>query len=277
MKRAVGIVTALLLCLALGAGVLLAASASPAPAPKVKHITSPKAVLMVGNSFTYFNNGVMSHLLPMLRETDPDNAKAYFFKQVTISGASLSEHRFGFEEMVKSRKWDVVVLQGNSTEPMVPATEEERQALRRVQGAAAPADPMAAAAEFKEYARRYDKIIRDNGGVPVFFMTWAYTGQPGMTKPLAEAYTDIANELDDLVVPVGLAFERSLRTRPDYPMLISDDRHPTRAGTYLIACTFYAALTGKSPVGLKTDAGLGPDARYLQTVAQDTVTEFYGR
>jgi hypothetical protein len=97
-----------------------------------------------------------------------------------------------------------------------------------------------------------------------------------MTKPLAEAYTSIANELDALVVPVGLAFERSLQNRPEFALLISDDRHPTLAGTYLIACTFYAALTGKTPVGLKTDSGLGEQARYLQTVAWDTVKEFYG-
>lgn len=272
MKYVPRIATAFLLCLAMSVG-----AASAATAPKVKTITPPKIVLMVGNSFTYYNNGVMNMLQPMLREADPDNAKAYFFKQLTISGASLSEHRFGFEGMVKSRKWDAVVLQGNSTEPMVPATDEELQALKRIQGASAPADHKAAAEEFKEYARRYAKIIRENGAVPVFYMTWAYTGQPSMTKPLAEAYTSIANELDALVVPVGLAFERSLKQRPDLPLLIADNRHPTQAGTYLIACTFYASLTGKSPVGLKADAGLGEQAKYLQTMAWDTVKEFYGR
>jgi len=273
MIRALCMATAILICLATGAS----AASGPA-APKVKRIETPKSVLMVGNSFTYYNNGVMFHLVPMLREGDPENAKAYAFKQSTISGAALSEHKLGFEALVKSRKFDAVVLQGNSTEPMVPATEEELQALKRIQGAAAPADPKAAAEEFKEYARRYAKIIRDNGAVPVFFMTWAYTGQPGMTKPLAEAYTAMGNELDALVVPVGLAFERSLKNRPDLAMLISDDRHPTTAGTYLIACTFYAALTGKSPVGLKYDAGLGADtAKYLQGVAWDTTKDYYGR
>lgn len=245
--------------------------------PKIKSIECPKAVLMVGNSFTYFNNGVMFHLVPMLREADKEHAKDYFFKQMTISGAPLAEHRFGFEQEVKSRKWDAVVLQGNSTEPMVPRNEEERQSLLRIQGSAAPKDHKKAAEEFKRYAREYAKIIRAYGAVPVFFMTWAYTGQPGMTEQLAEAYTAVANELDALVVPVGLAMAKSLQKRPDLAMLIGDDRHPTPAGTYLIACTFYAAMCNKSPVGLKYDAGLGDTARYLQEVAWETTQEFYGR
>jgi hypothetical protein len=161
-------IAAILLSLTLNATAVVAGDMAR---PKVKAIASPKIVLMVGNSFTYYNNGVMNTLLPMLRETDPDNAKAYYFKQATISGASLSEHRFGFEGVAKSRKWDAVVLQGNSTEPMLPATEEELQALRKIQGASAPADPKAAAEEFKEYARRYVKIIREGGAQPVFFMT----------------------------------------------------------------------------------------------------------
>ena len=50
------------------------------------------------------------------------------------------------------------------------------------------------------------------------------------------------------------------------------------AGTYLAACTTYAAIRKKSPVGIKYDAGLGAElATFLQTVAADTVKEYYAR
>lgn len=267
--------SALLGCFLLFCGI--PALAAP-PVPKVKTVPPPKSVLMVGNSFTYFNNGVMSMLVPMLKEVDKEHAAASFFKQMTISGASLSEHRFGYQGVVESRKWDAVVLQGNSTEPITPKNQEEILALQRVQGNSAPKDPMAAPEEFKKYARLYAAIARENGATPVFYMTWAYTGLPGMTAQLAEGYTAIANELDALVVPVGLAFERSLKQRPGLAMLISDDRHPTKAGTYLIACTFLAGMYGKTPVGLQYDAGLSKDdAAFLQKVAQETVQDFYSR
>jgi hypothetical protein len=56
-----------------------------------------------------------------------------------------------------------------------------------------------------------------------------------------------------------------------------DKRHPTLAGTYLSAATLYGSIFRKSPVGLTYTAGLDPGAaRFLQTVAWDTVQEYYG-
>src|SRR5579862_1854074 len=58
----------------------------------------------------------------------------------------------------------------------------------------------------------------------------------------------------------------------------TDKRHPTLIGTYLAACTTYAAVYGKSPVGNTYLAGIDPaTAQFLQTVAQETVQEYYGR
>ena len=55
-------------------------------------------------------------------------------------------------------------------------------------------------------------------------------------------------------------------------------RHPSLAGTYLAACTTYAAVTRKSPVGNTYSAGLDPKlAGFLQSTAWETVQEYYGR
>jgi hypothetical protein len=66
--------------------------------------------------------------------------------------------------------------------------------------------------------------------------------------------------------------------KPELELYVPDKRHPSLAGTYLAACTVYAALLGKSPVGNAYTAGLPADvARHLQQVAWDTVKEYEQR
>ena len=86
------------------------------------------------------------------------------------------------------------------------------------------------------------------------------------------------NANDALVIPAGLAYAKAIARRPELELYQPDKRHPTLAGTYLAACTTYEAIRKKSPVGIKYDAGLGAElATFLQTVAADTVKEYYGR
>jgi hypothetical protein len=54
----------------------------------------------------------------------------------------------------------------------------------------------------------------------------------------------------------------------DLGLWSSDGTHPSTAGSYLDACMFYVALTGRSPVGNPYTAGLDPSqARFLQQTA----------
>jgi hypothetical protein len=95
---------------------------------------------------------------------------------------------------------------------------------------------------------------------------------------LDDAYTSIGKKLDAQVVPVGRAFERAIQLRPELKLRIADRKHPTLAGTYLAACTFYAALHQQNPEGLSYAAGLDPDdAAFLQRVAWDTAEEYSER
>ena len=58
-----------------------------------------------------------------------------------------------------------------------------------------------------------------------------------------------------------------------------DGSHPTLVGTYLAACTVFASVYGKSPVGNRYDyfGRIDKDAAaFLQQVAADTVKKFYG-
>ena len=158
--------------------------------------------------------------------------------------------------MLASEDWDVVVMHGHSLGPITEAT----------------------AGPFREAAREYAALIRESGARPVFFMTWAYIGKPEMTAALDEAYTSIGQELGAEVVPVGLAFATVTSERPDITLRIPDAKHPTVAGTYLAACSFYSAFFNRSPEGLEYSAGLDPKtATYLQRVAWESVSDYRQR
>ena len=97
-----------------------------------------------------------------------------------------------------------------------------------------------------------------------------------MTVQLAEQYTVAANANGALVIPAGLAFAKAIAKRADVELYAADKRHPSPAGTYLGACTVYATLYRKSPVGLTYTAGLSPElATLLQAAAWDAVQEYF--
>jgi hypothetical protein len=208
--------------------------------------------LFVGNSFTYYNNSLHNHYRHF-RQAENGGESYGLVRTMAISGASLPEHKLGLQQRLEANDWDFVVLQGYSNGPI---TERYAEA-------------------FRQSAREYAAEIRADGGEPVFFMTWAYTGKPEMTQQLDDAYTSIGKELNAMVVPVGRAFASALEKRSELHLVVPDLKHPTLAGTYLAACTFYAALHGQTPVGGTYTAGLSnQDARFLQQVAWDSWQEY---
>ncbi len=216
----------------------------------------PARVLFVGNSFTYYNNSLHKHYRQLVWASGIHTPETARSRIKTISGGRLPEHAGGFENVLSAEDWDVVVMQGHSLGPISEDTAEP----------------------FREAAREFAGFARKQGTRPVFFMTWAYTGNPEMTALLDKAYTDIGRELDAEVVPVGLAFAKVTSERPDISLRTEDARHPSRAGTYLAACTFFAALYQQTPEGLDYDAGLGEEtALYLQKVAWQTVQGYKHR
>lgn len=132
-------------------------------------------------------------------------------------------------------------------------------------------------AAFIEFTAKDSAIVRSHGARPIFFMSWAYADKE-MTTQLAEAYTVAGNANDALVIPAGLAFAHAVAKQPELNPYAGDKRHPSLAGTYLAACTVFAALTGRSPVGNGYRAGLDePIAQFLQTTAWETVRDYYGK
>jgi hypothetical protein len=270
-----GILRALVVMLA--AAGWSAAGPSPALAQTKPAVTSlgpdfPKSEIFIGNSFFYYNNGMPGHLSLLEKAADPDHKQDYRATMVTIGGSGFDWHdvesyfrpnaigSYFFDDHnnvvfdKREKLFDVAVMMDCSQCPIHP----------RLKGI------------FTEYAKKDSDIVRAHGARPVFFMSWAYADKPEMTAQLAEAYTVAGNANNALVIPAGLAFARALRQQPELNLHVADKRHPTLAGTYLAACTAFAALTGRSPVGNPYLAGIDePTARFLQTVAWETVQEYF--
>lgn len=202
-------------------------------------------VLFVGNSFSFYNNGVHNHYKHLYASSRP-TAKVRT-RLLSLSGATLDEHR-GLPEVLEREPWDLVVLQGHSRGPLDNYSQ------------------------FQIAAVNHAEAIRAAGAEPVMFATWAYTGQPEMTAKLLNAYKRAAKTIDATLVPVGSAFAVATKLRPELALRTGDKKHPTLAGSYLAACVFLAALTGDDPQGLDYTAGLDADtALFLQQVAWKTV------
>jgi hypothetical protein len=234
----------------------------------------PKSMLFVGNSFFYYNNSMHSYVLSLARNADAANKDAYRYTSVTISGSGFDWHdveayfkpngigKYSFvgDNEVRFNKFDkpfdAVILNDCSQCPVHPQLKNA----------------------FHEYAKKHSDTVRKHGAQPVFFMTWAYKDKPEMTAQLAEEYTIAGNKNNVLVIPAGLAFAKAIAKRPDLEFYQPDKRHPALIGTYLAACTIYASVYGKSPVGNAFYGGVDEKtAALLQSVAWETVQEYYGR
>ncbi len=233
-------------------------------------LENPASAIYIGNSFFYYNNSLHNHVAQLLRAADAKNN----FRGVsaTISGAGFDWHdvdsyfrpnavsTYSFDSKNSivfnkvDRLFDLAIMMDCSQCPIHPQ-------LKTV---------------FRDYAKKHSDTVRKHGAKPVFFMSWAYADAPEMTAQLAEAYTQAANDNDVFVIPAGLAFARSVAQGPDLNLYAADKRHPSLMGTYLSACTVYASLFKKTPVGLKYTAGLDEAAaRFLQTIAWETVQDYF--
>jgi hypothetical protein len=248
------------------------AIASPVK-PKVTSLgETPSSALFIGNSFFYYNNSLHNHVGQVVRAAEPKVVDRFRSTSATMSGSGIDWHdveayfkpavgAYSFDAKNNvvfnklDRKFDVAIVMDCSQCPIHPQ-------LKPV---------------FHEFTKKNAEILRKHRAKPVFFMSWAYEDVPTMTAELAEQYTTAGNANDALVIPAGLAFAKALYKRPNLRLYVDDKRHPSLAGSYLAACTVFASLYGRTPEGNKYTADLDPSlAAFLQSVAWETVREYYG-
>jgi hypothetical protein len=118
----------------------------------------------------------------------------------------------------------------------------------------------------------------------MFFMTWGrQNGDPQwdsintfdkMNERLRLAYLRFADSSNASVSPVGVAWKYVRDNHPSINLYTGDGSHPSYAGSYLAACTFYASIFHSSPVGSVFSGSLNSsDALILQEAASLSVMD----
>lgn len=221
-------------------------------------------ILFIGNSYTYFN-GLPSIISNMaLRES-----KEVVVSQITQGGFLLSEYLkkdFVIED-IKDENYDFVILQEQSTAPLFKARELTYPAIRE-----------------------FNKLVKNNGGETILFMTWAreYVDSiktkmlPGKfyydvfdsyntaQDSLAASYCRIGKELDVAVAPAGLVWKEIHNKYPDLKLWRNDHNHPMECGSIIAAYSIYATLFGSNIENVRSGV---PVERWLENDIKSILSE----
>ena len=76
-------------------------------------------------------------------------------------------------------------------------------------------------------------------------ITWSYKDNILMQETISKEYIKLANDFNVKVFPVGQIWDSIRKENPNIDLYF-DNKHPSSAGTYLIALVITKALTGKS-------------------------------
>ncbi len=230
-------------------------------------------VLFLGNSYTAVNN-----LPSLVSGLAFAGGHDIYTDRNTPGGYTLAFPSFGhlYNQLslskINEEDWDYVVLQEQSQYPVIDYYRDNFTFPGAV---------------------KLDSIIKQNNECTktIFYMTWGrkfggeqcinghcsvpFSNYAHMQDSLASTYLSISNYLQTPVCPAGLSWKKSIVQNGDPVELFSGDgSHPSLAGSYLTACTFYATIFQESPIGLSFTGGLDETvAEYLQTVASETVLD----
>lgn len=189
-------------------------------------------VLFVCNSYLHNNN--VPEIVERLSESSPKGAPRIITAEVYRGGTSLMKHwkeGFGAEAArgkIAAESYDYVVLQEYG-----PWEEEE----------------------FVKYATLFHQLVKSKQSKTILFASGSPIGSYREWALQAHGMNvALAKKLGVPVAPGGLAWMRYLGDKPTPKALLdtyaADRFHPGPKTSYLYACTLYAAITGRSPVGL---------------------------
>ena len=216
---------------------------------KIQAQSKELKVLFLGNSYTYVNN-----LPKLLIDIAFSTGDTIFTDENTPGGYRLMGHASNAISLAKIRsdKWNYVVLQDQSQLPSFPEADVEAMVY--------------------PFARALDSVIKENNACTqtVFYMTWGRKNgdaqncafwppvctYQGMDSLLALRYRKMASDNKALLSPVGALWKYLRANHPSIELYQSDESHPSLAGTYAAACSFYAVMLKKDPTLISFDGGL---------------------
>lgn len=232
-------------------------------------------ILFLGNSLIFYND-----MPAIFRDLATAGGEDVTVESLTKGSATISHFACETDplgirtrELLAERRWDYVII-----EPSRRITPYEDTVLAAETEAALTLQALAEAAGAKValYAVWGNRtgIVREC--VAEAPPRMPFVADHPCTREDHEAFLRqvshrISAELGDVpVIEAGKAFERLIARDCDIELYHTDLRHPSPAGSYLVACTVYATLFGKPSSGISYTYDL-PCAGVLQRVADETV------
>ena len=211
-------------------------------------------ILFIGNSLTYAND--LPSLVRDLGRSEP--SRTVTVASVAYPNFSLLDHwdRGDALEAINDGPWDFVVLQQGPS-----ALPESRSLL-------------------VAYAEMFAQEIRRVGARPAIYMVWPELDRADQWDNVTASYAAAAAAVDGVLLPGGEAIRAAYNADRSIRLFEGDNFHPALAGSYVVALTMYARLTGVSPLGLTAKAGGSgvPAAQIasLEAAANDALQRFDG-
>lgn len=224
-----------------------------------------RKALFLGNSYTYVNN--LPQLVADLALSTNDTL---IYDSNTPGGHTLQGH---FSNTTSKGKimaggWDYVVLQEQSQLPSFPDAQVESEVF--------------------PYATLLDSMVRQYNACAntMFYMTWGRkngdaancpTWPPvctytGMDSLLHLRYRIMADDNAAELSPVGAVWKYIRQNFPTIELYQADESHPSAAGSYAAACSFYTAIFHKNPLLVTYNFSLSAtDAANIRAAAKAVV------
>ena len=237
--------------------------------PKTKKIDS---LMLVGNSFFYYNNSLHNHLGDLIK--NDTNVNAMTRRSITINGSDLPWH--DIESYLTNEQIGSYTIDADDNNKYIEKPNIKIDAVIFMACSLCPIHPETKD-NFQKYVTKYSEIIRAKDAEPMLFMSWPYGNRPKMIDSLRKVFTSTANKNNLLLIPAGEAFFKFSQAHPDINLYTDDYRHPSKEGTYLAAAVVFATLYGKATAGNQGIMNLDKDiALKIQLSVDKTVSEFLG-
>lgn len=213
-------------------------------------------VLFIGNSQIFYND--LPRMLEALADSAPAERPRIRAARFVAGGASLEtlwkagDGKGTARAKIREKKWDYVILQDIY---------------------------LARPDSFNKHAALFHALNQENGSRTLLFCTAGISSQyPKGFQDLHDMHIALKKKLKVPVAAAGKAWLSHWGETPTVQERLalyhSDKAHPGVKGSYIYACTLYAALTGQSPVGLNNripersaDSVTATEARRFQEAA----------
>lgn len=198
-------------------------------------------VLFLGNSYTQYNN-----LPEMIKNAAIETGDTLIYEAYTPGGKTLKQHSDdpNSQQLIAQGNWDYVVIQAQSQEPSFPLNQVNTQVF--------------------PYADLLSQMIKEANPCTeiLFYTTWGRENgdaincpffpplctYEGMDDLLTERYTIMAESNDGVIIPVGPVWRTIREQYPNIQLYTNDESHPSGAGSYAAAMTFYSILFNKESI-----------------------------